>query len=60
MSIYGYCRISTAKQSIDRQIRNIQAEYPTAHIVHFPAGGFMGMKKHSRQCACDRKEYEEK
>ena len=33
MSIYGYCRISTAKQSIDRQIRNIHAEYPTAHIV---------------------------
>ena len=33
MSIYGYCRISTAKQSIDRQIRNIKAEYPTAHIV---------------------------
>ena len=33
MSIYGYCRISTAKQSIDRQIRNIKAEYPAAHIV---------------------------
>ena len=33
MSIYGYCRISTAKQSIDRQTRNIKAEYPTAHIV---------------------------
>ena len=33
MSIYGYCRISTAKQSIERQIRNIKAEYPTAHIV---------------------------
>ena len=33
MSIYGYCRISTEKQSIDRQIRNIKAEYPTAHIV---------------------------
>ena len=33
MSIYGYCRISTAKQSIDRQVRNIKAEYPTAHIV---------------------------
>ena len=33
MSIYGYCRISTANQSIDRQIRTIQAEYPTAHIV---------------------------
>ena len=33
MNIYGYCRISTAKQSIDRQIRNIKAEYPAAHIV---------------------------
>ena len=33
MNIYGYCRISTAKQSIDRQIRNIKVEYPTAHIV---------------------------
>ena len=33
MSIYGYCRISTAKQSIDRQTRNIKDEYPTAHIV---------------------------
>ena len=33
MNVYGYCRISTAKQSIDRQIRNIKAEYPTAHIV---------------------------
>jgi len=33
MSIYGYCRISTAKQSIDRQLRNIKAEYPTVHIV---------------------------
>lgn len=32
MSIYGYCRISTPKQSIDRQIRNILAAYPEAHI----------------------------
>lgn len=31
--IYGYCRISTPKQSIDRQIRNIMAVYPTA-IIH--------------------------
>ena len=30
--IYGYCRISTAKQSIDRQNRNISAAYPNAHI----------------------------
>lgn len=31
--IYGYCRISRAKQSIDRQIRNIKAVYPEAVIV---------------------------
>lgn len=31
--IYGYCRISTKKQSIDRQIRNIKAEYPEAVIL---------------------------
>ncbi|MCD8110426.1 MAG: recombinase family protein [Clostridiales bacterium] len=30
---YGYCRISTAKQNIDRQERNILAAYPGAHIV---------------------------
>lgn len=31
--VYGYCRISTAKQSIERQERNIKAAYPTAIIV---------------------------
>lgn len=31
--IYGYCRISTKEQSIDRQIRNISKEYPTATII---------------------------
>ena len=31
--LYGYCRISRAKQSIDRQIRNIKAEYDIAVIV---------------------------
>ena len=31
--IYGYCRISTKKQNIDRQVRNILAAYPTAIIV---------------------------
>ncbi len=30
--VYGYCRISTAKQSIDRQIRNILASFPNADI----------------------------
>lgn len=33
MSIYGYARISTAKQSIERQIRNIEREFPGAVIV---------------------------
>lgn len=31
--IYGYCRISTNKQSIERQHRNILGAYPTAIIV---------------------------
>ena len=31
--IYGYCRISTKKQNIDRQVRNIQAVFPDAIIV---------------------------
>jgi len=31
--IYGYCRISTRKQSIERQVDNIKKEYPTAVIV---------------------------
>ena len=31
--IYGYCRVSTKKQSIERQIRNIKAGYPDAVIV---------------------------
>lgn len=31
--IYGYCRISTKQQNIDRQERNILAAYPTARIT---------------------------
>lgn len=31
--IYGYCRVSTRRQSIDRQIRSIKKEYPDAVIV---------------------------
>ena len=30
---YGYCRKSQQKQNIERQIRNIKAEYPNAVIV---------------------------
>ncbi len=31
--IYGYARVSTPKQSIDRQIRNIKASFPNALVV---------------------------
>lgn len=33
MMIYGYCRISTNKQNIERQVRNIEREYPNAKII---------------------------
>ena len=33
MRIYGYCRISQKKQSIERQIRNIKEAYPSAVII---------------------------
>ena len=33
MTVYGYCRVSTPRQSIDRQIQNIRAVYPEALIV---------------------------
>ena len=31
--VYGYVRVSTPKQNIERQIRNIKAAYPAALIV---------------------------
>ena len=31
--VYGYCRISTPKQNIDRQERNILEVNSNAHIV---------------------------
>lgn len=33
MGIYGYTRISTPKQSLERQVRNIEREYPDAVII---------------------------
>ena len=32
--IYGYCRISTRTQSIERQERNILAAYPTVKLIY--------------------------
>lgn len=31
--VFAYCRVSTMKQSLDRQIRNAKAEYPNAIII---------------------------
>ena len=33
MRTYAYCRVSTGHQSIERQIRNITASYPTAIVI---------------------------
>lgn len=33
LELYGYTRISTPKQVIDRQVRNILGMYPKAHII---------------------------
>lgn len=45
--VYGYCRISTAKQNIDRQVRNILSVYPKAKIVKevFTGTKFQGRKE---------------
>lgn len=44
--VYGYCRISTAKQSIERQIRNITA-YDSTAIIYQEA--FSGTKLNERK-----------
>lgn len=45
--IYGYCRISTSKQNIDRQVRNILTAYPSAIIVKevYTGTKFQGRKE---------------
>lgn len=45
--IYGYCRISTSKQNIERQVRNILSVYPDAIIVKevFTGTKFQGRKE---------------
>ena len=46
MCVYGYCRISRKSQNIERQVRNIAAAYPTAHIVK---EAFTGTKMEGRK-----------
>ncbi len=47
MATYGYVRISTSKQNIERQIRNIKTVYPDAIIVReiFTGTKFQGRKE---------------
>lgn len=44
---YGYCRISTGKQNIERQVRNIQSTFPDAIIVKevYTGTKFQGRKE---------------
>ena len=44
---YGYCRVSTPTQNIERQVRNIVAVYPDAEIVKeiFTGTTFQGREK---------------
>lgn len=44
---YGYARISTPKQNIDRQVRNILAVHPQAHMIKevFTGTKFQGRKE---------------
>lgn len=46
MSVYGYCRVSRKNQNIERQVRNIVAAYPAAHIVK---EAFTGTKMEGRK-----------
>ena len=45
--IYGYCRISTPKQNIERQVRNIIKFFPDAMIIQetFTGSKFQGRKE---------------
>lgn len=47
MKQYGYCRISTGRQNIERQVRNILTKYPDAVIVKETYTGtkFQGRKE---------------
>ena len=55
MGIYGYCRISTPKQSIDRQIRNIKQEFPDATIIQEAYTGTKLDRKEWSKLYCNAK-----
>lgn len=45
--VYGYCRISTNKQNIERQVRNIKSAYPEVIIIKevYTGTKFQGRKE---------------
>ena len=47
MKLYGYCRISTRKQNIERQVRNILTVFPDAIIIReiYTGTKFQGRKE---------------
>ena len=47
MKIYGYCRISTQKQKIERQVRNILKDFPETMIIQetFTGSIFQGRRE---------------
>ena len=44
---YGYCRISTQKQNVERQVRNIIKFFPDAIVIQetFTGSKFQGRKE---------------
>lgn len=53
MKRYGYCRISTGKQNLERQVRNILSRYPDAVIIKevYTGTKFQGRKELERLLA---------
>ena len=47
MKLYGYCRISTRKQNIERQVRNILEVFPDTIIIKeiYTGTKFQGRKE---------------
>lgn len=60
--VYGYCRISTSKQNIERQERNILEQFPTAHIIRETYTGTktIGRKEWNKLYCLVKKESSEK
>ena len=60
MKVYGYCRISTSKQSMERQIRNIKLAYPDALILKETYTGTKKQERKSRNEKAGTKKQERK